>query len=331
MNKIVPGSREAHPDSMTPGSHLLRLCDGALNEVILVAPFIKEVVLARLLNHLGAGVVVRCVTRWWPHEIASGVSDVEIWHLLQQRGNSELLLKQNLHAKYYRADTECFIGSANLTQTALGWKQPSNLELLVALPSSELSLAEFEKTVMADAVSVDNDLYRLTKEAVSLLPVMPYLRDGAFWELPQQTGEPPTDTDIVIDLASWSPTLRHPPDLYHVYQGRTDIVTRASFDAATADLAWMNIPPGLTEAAFRAFVAVMLLQQPIIRKVDEFVATAQRFGAVRQFLRTLPCARQPNFDPSQAWQTLMRWLLYFVPSRYEMFTPNHSEIFRRRT
>ncbi len=322
------------------GDQLQQLCDGSKNELILVAPFIKRAVIERLLGQVDSSVVIRCVTRWWPDEIASGVSDLEVWPLLQQRQNATLFLKQNLHAKYYRADQDCMIGSANLTQTALSWKQRSNLELLIALPSGEHGLPIFEQSVFADAILVDDDIYYLVKEAVSKLPSIFPSHDVAVSELLAQVGEAQTATTQVAEIKSsyqtltdvvcWLPVLRQPSDLYLVYQGKSDVVTRASFEAATSDLAWLNVPPLLEEQAFNAYVAALLLQQSTIRKVDHFVLTQQRFGAVRQFLGTLPVSREKDFDPSRAWQTLMRWLLHFLPSRYHMFTPNHSEIFGRR-
>lgn len=74
---------------------------------------------------------------------------------------------------------------------------------------------------------------------------------------------------------------------------------------------------------------LFLLQKPIIQQIDNFVTTPKRFGAVRDFLASLPCANLPNFNPERAWQTLMRWLLYFLPSRYALSVPNHSEVFYR--
>jgi len=72
-----------------------------------------------------------------------------------------------------------------------------------------------------------------------------------------------------------------------------------------------------------------LLQKPVVQEIDEFVDTSKRFGAVRDFLRTLPCAKNEDFDATGAWQTLMRWLLYFLEDRYRQYEANYSEIFVR--
>ena len=73
-------------------------------------------------------------------------------------------------------------------------------------------------------------------------------------------------------------------------------------------------------------MGLLLLQQPIVRQIDELLATPQRFGAVKQFLQTQPCAAQPDFDATRAWQTLLDWLFYFLPERYERVPSRHSEV-----
>ena len=76
-------------------------------------------------------------------------------------------------------------------------------------------------------------------------------------------------------------------------------------------------------------MGILLLEKPIIQEIDNFVQIPRRFGAVRDFLASLLCANIPNVNPERAWQTLMRWLLYFLPSRYALSVPNYSEVFYR--
>jgi hypothetical protein len=65
-----------------------------------------------------------------------------------------------------------------------------------------------------------------------------------------------------------------------------------------------------------------------VQYIDELTITPQRFGAVKKFLATHYRGRD-NFDAGYGWQTLMRWLLFFLPSHYVVSTPRHSEIFSR--
>src|SRR5579862_8242725 len=110
---------------------LENLCSSAHDELLLVAPFIKYTVLARLVDLTKPSVSVQIVTRWLPQDIKAGVTDIEVWDIVKVRRRTRLRLRQDLHAKYYRADDRCLIGSANLTLAALGLSAAPNLELLI--------------------------------------------------------------------------------------------------------------------------------------------------------------------------------------------------------
>ena len=132
------------------------------------------------------------------------------------------------------------------------------------------------------------------------------------------------------DLSRWLPQSRQPADLFSAYAEQWENLITAAHSTTLVDLAALQIPPNLTESLFVRYVALQLLQIPCIALVDEFVSRSQRFGAVRDYLKSLPCSSEPSFDATNAWQTLMRWLLYFLPERYERTIPRHSEIFQRR-
>lgn len=304
------------------GTKLEKLLVGAKREVVLVAPFIKIAALHRLLEHCSPHVLLTCVTRWRPDEIATGVSDLEVWPELKTRSQTSLWLRPNLHAKYYRADEKCLVGSANLTDTALGWAYAPNLELLVELPSSDPQLQGFEVDLLAGSVRVNDELYAQMKMAVTDVQQNP----APLFVSP--TILPPTPVAEQA-LVYWLPQLRFPENLYQAYTGQWEKLTRASQEAAQADLMALNLPAGLAKATFNSYVAAVLLQYPVVQKIDAFITTPQRFGAVRDLLATLPCAYTPNFDASRAWQTLMRWLLHFLPNRYMLATPNYSEVFSK--
>ena len=114
-----------------------------------------------------------------------------------------------------------------------------------------------------------------------------------------------------------------------MHSGQTEKLSTASTIAALTDLRSLALIPNLSQKTFNAYIGSLLLQKPIIQKVDSFVKTPQRFGAVKNLLNSLACAENPNFSATRAWQTLMRWLLYFLPHRYALSIPNYSEVFYR--
>ena len=305
-----------------PGLLLEELCVQAQHEVLLVAPFIKVHSLERLLGGVAANVRVQCVTRWRPDEIAAGVSDLDVWFLVRERVNSSLWLRSDLHAKYYRGDQQVLVGSANLTNAALGWSKWSNLELLI---SSEI-LPDFERELFTGSVAVDDGLYNHVKQMVEALPANTFVNR----ESDNIAPDLPDVEDIQsVPIAAWLPMLRHPENLYIAYTGNWDLLGTGSRVAALHDLQALYIPHGLSREQFESYIGAQLLQTPIVRQVDQFIETPQRFGAVRDFLETLPCAAREDFDADIAWQTLMRWMQCFMPRRYTLDVPGHSEVFYR--
>lgn len=303
------------------GDLLEALCNEAEREVVLVAPFIKTESLRHLITNLKSDVELHCVTRWRPEEIVAGVSDLEVWCLLREREKSALWLRTDLHAKYYRADdAPCLVGSANLTQSALGWSMQPNLEILVPIP--QLSLANFELQLFSGCIKVNEMLYRHMQTVVAQMPDIVRLPS----HLPLPTLDL-TEGTARVPLEAWIPTLRHPANLFLAYSGQLDTLGSASQRAALLDLDALQIPPMLEKKAFEQYVGAMLLQKPIIQAIDEFVVIARRFGAVTNLLSHLPCHQNTDFNATYAWQTLMRWLLFFLPSTYQVWIPRHSEVF----
>ncbi len=309
-----------------PGDRVLSLCQRATSELVLVAPFIKEGVLKRLLDNTAAQVGVRCVTRWRPEEILAGVSDLGVWGLIADRPGAELFLQPSLHAKYYRTGSECLIGSANLTAAALGWKVDPNIEALVSVANDHPDLLGLEDQIFASAVSVNEGLVAAIEAAVAAL------RDeGVLGVIPETEFDPETSETLqpTLDRRRWIPRLRYPELLFTAYSGRQGELATGSRESALADLHVLNPPPGLRESGFNSCIAAALLQLPVISYLDHFVVAPQRFGAVRDMLAARLASGPEEFDPSEAWQTLMRWLLHFMPNRYAVSVPNYSEVFFR--
>ena len=76
------------------------------------------------------------MTRWRLADLLAGVADLGVYDAAVAKG-AHLYLRYDLHAKLFVADDRCLVGSANVTDTALGWRSPENLELLVTVLRSE--------------------------------------------------------------------------------------------------------------------------------------------------------------------------------------------------
>jgi hypothetical protein len=307
------------PDAWSTGAQLCELVEATERSLLLVAPFVKKVALDRVLERCGA-VELTCVTRWHPMEIASGVSDLDAYRTIRDRGG-RFLLRQDLHAKYFRGDATVLIGSANVTSRALGWASMPNLELLVRLDGDAQMYAAFEDRLFEAAFAVDDALFDSMRAIVEALDVPTF---DAELSLPE-----PDPDSAVADARWWAPRLRYPEDLYRAYLNLEDEAlpgfTRV---AAEHDLAMLQIPAGLPRDAFYSAVAGTLLLLPLVQFVDRLVTVPQRFGYVRDEISSrLELDRE---EADRTWQTLIRWIKEFLPERYQYSRPRYSEVISRR-
>lgn len=308
---------------MSIGEELIALCQLASKELVLIAPFIKEYVIRRLINDVRTGVSIVCVTRWHPDEIKMGVSDIGVWKALVEKGNAKLFLLSNLHAKYYRADSNILVGSANLTQTALGWSAMPNVELMVP-DHNNASLLNWEVNLFKQCIEVDESLVSEIERLIALLPEFISLNSTDLYQ-DGVSNEPTNHTKGTVSIA-WLPTLRYPAQLYKAYSGHAEELSTGAKTSALSDLKVFNLSKGLSEPAFNAAVSILMLQMPLISQVDRFLNQPRRFGEVRELLKSV---YGNSFDSSRVWQTLMRWMLHFLPERYKLAIPHHSEIVYR--
>ena len=306
----------------TIGDELIELLSGARSEITIVAPFMKAPVVKRLMQNLAPGVILSCITRWHPHEIKYGVSDLEVWDVLQAHQPSSLSLIPTLHAKFYRADDNYAIGSANLTNAALGWSTRPNVELLIS-GEVDQRLRDWESFLSSQATNVDESLVRFFERLVddlsndNLVFTEHYSDTGSTFD--EEYGTPN------LEVKSWLPMTRYPEHLYKVYLGHTEELSAGARESAKYDLLALAVPKGLDPDGFGVSVAANLLQMPVVHRIDQFLAQPRSFGAVRDFLGALPQYPQHR-DPSADWQTMMRWFRHFLPQRFHVSVPNYSEV-----
>lgn len=304
------------------GELLLESCSACRAEAVLVAPFIKAATLRKLLTALPSTVPVTCLTRWRLEEIVAGVSDIDCWKIVSDRENSKLRLLSNLHTKYFRFDDAAYIGSANLTMTALGWSRTPNAEALVRFSNKvEQATATLEAKLFSNSVEVTQELFEQFESMLANMPVADRFKP-----------ELQTIEDLVVPLVDletqgvWFPQFRSPEILFRIYSGNFDATSADARRDAITDLNYFDLPTALTEPEFRDLIRSRLSTAEVIVGIDRFLAERRRFGEMRNLLRD----KFQIADSNNAWQTLMRWLLHFLPDRYESHTPSFSEIFARK-
>lgn len=274
------------PDS-TQGERIRGLFRNASNATI-IAPFIKVDALRSVLGAIPRDTPVRCVTRWLPMEVAAGVSDPEILNVLYERGSSELLLADRLHAKLYIADDRCLVGSANVTLAALGdIADRGNIEVLVDVPVDDPG-------VVATLFTIDDE----AKLATELMAAsIRRLADA----LPR--------TSQLAHADVWYPLSRHADRAYRIYNDNNSGYLTAADQILLADVARSNVRPGLSEPEFRSLIRDLLAQMPIAAEILD--ATEDKLlthADARPYLDALTTER---FGSQDLWRSFVYWMAFF--------------------
>lgn len=308
---------------LLPGPELLGLCREAEKEVILVAPFIKRDAMQMTLDVIPHTVSsIRCVTRWRPEEILAGVSDLEIFDLISERTGASLLVQPLLHAKYYRIDGRCLVGSANLTKRGMGWAMPTNLELSVGLDATIDPLPEFEKFLLSTAIPATEELRNDIATAVEAME-----REGTVFVAEEAAID---DGISSIPPEYWLPLCLRPELLYRIItETHTEQIVGWTLEAGRRDIGALRIPPNLSEQHFRNYVAALLRQSPLIHKLDQIAHTSLSSTEGREFITKHVPEEYRAYGADQHWKTMRSWLLYFLPDEYRQ--PSGSSKLQRGT
>ena len=286
------------------GEDVVSILENARRDALIVAPFVRTKALDTLLSHIPAGTQTTVVTRWRPTDFLMGVADLGVYDATVSKGAC-LYLRYDLHAKLFAADDRCLVGSANVTDTALGWRSPENLELLVTVPRSEPEVARFEERLLKGAI-------RATAALRDRIAAFLDNYRGPQLTLPEL--EPETSGQLQPD---WIPLIRNPEELFSAHNGSAD-VGRAALQAMREDLKQIGVAPGMNEPLFREWIAAAISQTPLIQTV---ICHIEQKGEVTEsdiaaFLRSFDIDASV-FRPREVLENLERWLTCFFPAQYE--------------
>jgi len=299
------------------GDRLLGAAKQAHTKVFLVAPFIKVAPLRKIISATPIGVHIQIISRWIPEEIAAGACDLEILDLVEAREKTELLLHPRLHAKCYVFDSAYFMGSANLTNKALGWSSPTNYETLYQLDGEIGQFYELHSDLVRTAFRADRDFYNAIQSSVDKLR-------ATVVNISTLSIEERNEVSQV-----WLPSLRDPSRLWQVYTDGEAVRNRiieSSYDAAVRDLSGLIIVPGLSLPQFRSYVASKLSGMQLIRDIDAAAAAGLDAASAISIITSNITTSAETIAPDVQWEILQDWLLYFFPNNYRKEVT--SEVFR---
>ena len=298
------------------GDDVVSLIEGAQRNVLIVAPFMRSEALSRLLDSVPVGIDTTIVTRWRIADLLAGASDLGVYELAEERG-VPLYLRPDLHAKLFAVDGRCFVGSANVTDAALGWRKLTNLELLVAVSRSADSIVEFEKRLLVGTVRATAGLRdRLEAMLERLRKVKtPILEAG-------------DDTSSLLPR-DWVPKARNPEELYSVYRGDAD-VGHSALAIIQEELLKIGVIADLDQKDFRAWVAIKISQTPLVGGVVERIEEQGQVteSDIKDIFVEIG-VNENMHQPRDVLEVLKRWLTCFLAMRYET-TPDSVKLIRAR-
>ena len=273
-----------------PGDVLSVHCDHA-QQLVAVAPYMKADALSRILTNINPGASLICVTRWNVQDIVEGASDIQCYAIVRDLGGS-FRLHPSLHAKYYRVDDMVFVGSANLTYSAMGWTAEPNLEIFCQ-PGDDFDASKFQQVVMGESREISDDEFRSWQDITDF-----YLENGD-----GITGNYP-------ELDTWRPTTRDPRDLVLSYRGRENHI--ASYDerrASRRDITALQIPANFTDRQVKEWMSICLLCTPFANGVLQ----AQNTDDVIDVRVLAAMYKLSHTEARRGVETVQNWLAFLDP------------------
>ena len=307
------------------GQELVETASRATSHLIIVSPYIIKAAFDRLLASVDPSIEISVVTRWKIHDVAIGISQPSILDSLVCFTHSRVVLHQNLHAKIYVVDDAiAFVGSANLTQSGLGFCADSNLETVVRIEPAPTSLLAYLERLNNLGVLASSELRVAVETAAASVHIEPDF--GANEVIPA-----PSDEFGLGDFNFCTfPSFRSPEHLYKYYRRIQDCPSRTERTSVLRDLAVLAVPDGLGETEFNTFIAQVLATNMAIRNFDTFLEEPRRFGEMTEWLKTrAPELRTDHAKAQRQLQTIIRWLRFFMPAHYKISQPSYTEVFYR--
>ena len=174
-------------------------------------------------------------------------------------------------------------------------------------------LANWESMLLGSAIEATEQLYRQLRIQADQLKQAGSLHHSPEVEL--ETGEPDRFT-------LWVPQCPVPERLWEVYCGSgADTMVSSAYKAAQDDLEALSPPQGLTEKLFKAYVAGILRQMPLLAELDKLAVAGLTDTKAHEFLSDhLDGHRDDMNEYVQVWRISKVWLTYFFPEAYRLET-----------
>ncbi len=286
---------------------------------MIMAPFIRKNALSSLIEKCEIPNDLSIITRWTRQDIVTGISDLEIYPFLKDRGIA-LYLNQTIHLKMLVfASNWAFVTSSNITGKGLGLTDSYNLEVGCRITLGREDWQAIYQ-LLGTSFRVDNDIYQ---KAVNYRDVN-YTPPGTFPDLNLSP-----DQDMQFSILSL-PSTDSPSEFYALYNSNEPLPLD-NVNTFMHDIALYNVRPGMKEHTFYSYLRDKFRSQPFTQTIVDQIKRAKsaRFGLVNKWLQT-HCSDKPTpyrWELKPATRCLYSWLDHF----YEEISwdrPHYSMVIR---
>ena len=287
--------------------------------LLIVAPFIKLDALTNLVDACDDISQLQVVVRWQATDLVSGVSDVEIYPYLRDKG-IPLFRHSSIHLKMLVFNHSlAFHTSGNITRKGLGLISAGNVEIGCSLHLEDGDWFNLLK-LLAESLEVDENVYEQAKT---------YVCDNAKDPDPLSPMILKSSEDKEFSKNAL-PATESPEVLYQFYSAKMDPRQKMQEAAeCTHDIVVYSIPSGLDEAEFYVFLGKSFKSHPFIAELVAYIQSAEsiRFGAINAWI-TDRCSDTPRpyrHDLKTTTKHLYNWLAsYYDEVTWD--TPNYSMV-----
>lgn len=295
-------------------------------ELLLIAPYMKADVVTGILANRQEGQKTTLLLSLTPRDILFGSSDLEVYYVCRQYGVT-CLINNRIHLKaFIEYNHSAIVGSANLTQKALGLANNYNYEIATKV---DLSLDDkiYFDGIISESIEMNDDIYdqlNLQVEAFKTME-MDTLPEDFNWPAPEDHF-----------LFSALPQSDSPQIVYQFYSGER--LEESVIQCARADLRNYKIPTGLNRLQFMERLKINFFAHPFIHAMLEANDSCERrgqfgmqFGALKKWIQdhttTVPVPRRQ--DITEPLQNILTWVVALGEGRYKIEIPGRqSQVLR---
>ena len=280
----------------------------ASDSVCLVSPFLNFSLVKEIIRITSPLVHITLITKWNLIDLLNGFNDLRVAPLLESRGNCELRLVPNLHAKYYRADSDVIFGSGNLTYSGLNAAQSGNLEIMVQVDRNFSGLSEFEDMIKKNSVIPTSELFEEIQYELEILRqnsvASPLAKDSV-------------NSQMMVSARDWFPVCETPNALFEIYKKNTREMAFGVVNSGKRDLIFFDPPEQLNRQRLEAYLRIGMSQSILFSQAIQIIDSEGGIDDAkgRRILKALHPS-MPDAEVNQSWEALKRWLIYFFPKKF---------------